>query len=636
LNDAWSIPGFTVQNENWPEGGVYVPPTELPDDVATVTVTGYHLDNDGRPASGRINIDPSISKLVHPATGAVIRLRRKEIDLLNGRYSVTLLASDNGSLSPRNFTYKFTGIVDGQTQKPFDVGLPAIVPNVEVASLLKVPSSMGTLNMPPAPKGDKGDKGDPGVTGPQGPQGAVGPQGPAGADSTVPGPQGPQGLQGIQGPKGDTGATGLQGEVGPQGPKGDTGADGAQGPQGIQGIAGPKGDQGIPGETGPQGPQGLAGLQGPKGDTGAAGPQGAPGPQGIQGDPGPQGLQGDTGPQGAQGVKGDTGATGSTGAQGPQGDPGPQGPQGIQGLKGDTGAAGAQGATGPQGPAGADSTVPGPQGPQGPQGVPGPTGAQGPKGDTGDTGATGAQGPAGATGPQGPKGDTGTTGPQGIQGVQGPQGDPGPTGATGPQGNPTTVNGKSGASITLTAADVSALDLSAGGFALPSDHGLATWTQDPATCGPTAVTLSSGALALSKVFLRTTKTVSTFWWVVSGAGAALTGTYIGLYTSAGVLIDQSSDVSTSMQSTGAKSAPMAVSHSLAPGAYWIAYLVSGGTTMPSVARGASVVTGVTNVNLTPANYRFGAYGSGLASMPGSITVNSITNVANGTVWGALS
>jgi hypothetical protein len=178
--------------------------------------------------------------------------------------------------------------------------------------------------------------------------------------------------------------------------------------------------------------------------------------------------------------------------------------------------------------------------------------------------------------------------------------------------------------------------LSGVGFALPSDHGMATWTQDPATCGPTAVTLSSGALALSKVFLRSTKTVSTFWWVVAGAGAALTGTYIGLYTSAGVLIDQSSDVSTSMQSTGPKSAPMAVSHSLAPGAYWIAYLVSGGTTMPSVARGASVVTGVTNVNLTPANYRFGAYGSALASLPGSITVNSITNVANGTVWGALS
>lgn len=41
--------------------------------------------------------------------------------------------------------------------------------------------------------------------------------------------------------------------------------------------------------------------------------------------------------------------------------------------------------------------------------------------------------------------------PKGDKGVQGPQGE------TGPQGNPTTVNGKSGASITLDASDVGAL-----------------------------------------------------------------------------------------------------------------------------------------------------------------------------------
>jgi len=41
----------------------------------------------------------------------------------------------------------------------------------------------------------------------------------------------------------------------------------------------------------------------------------------------------------------------------------------------------------------------------------------------------------------------------GEQGIQGVQGD---TGATGPQGNPTTVNGLTGASITLTPADIGA------------------------------------------------------------------------------------------------------------------------------------------------------------------------------------
>jgi hypothetical protein len=50
----------------------------------------------------------------------------------------------------------------------------------------------------------------------------------------------------------------------------------------------------------------------------------------------------------------------------------------------------------------------------------------------------------------------GPTGSAGAAGATGPAGSAGTTGATGPQGNPTTVNGKTGASITLTASDVSA------------------------------------------------------------------------------------------------------------------------------------------------------------------------------------
>ena len=48
-------------------------------------------------------------------------------------------------------------------------------------------------------------------------------------------------------------------------------------------------------------------------------------------------------------------------------------------------------------------------------------------------------------------------GPQGVQGEQGIQGIQGPKGDKGDQGNPTVINSKIGASITLTAADVGAL-----------------------------------------------------------------------------------------------------------------------------------------------------------------------------------
>lgn len=149
MNDAWSIPGFTVQNENWgPLGSGAPTPSALPDSAKTVTVTGYFLNDGGKPASGRFIFDPSTAKVVDPVAGVTIRLRRTSVDLVNGRFSITLIASDNAGLSPKNFTYHVTGIVDGQTQKAFDVVLPAAAPTVTLASLVETESSVGTVSIP--------------------------------------------------------------------------------------------------------------------------------------------------------------------------------------------------------------------------------------------------------------------------------------------------------------------------------------------------------------------------------------------------------------------------------------------------------------------------------------------------------
>lgn len=325
----------------------------------------------------------------------------------------------------------------------FEVGItPEIIPGIKGTTFIPDVSSEGIIswtndgdlpNPDPidikGPQGETGEKGDTGLKGDTG----------TGIESIQITPEyqlkitltdGSVYTTGsIRGPQGETGPTGATGLTGPQGPKGDTGATGATGSQG------PKGD---PGERGERGPQGLQGVKGDKGEKGDTGEQGERGPQGIQG---VKGDKGDTGAKGDKGDKGDTGPQGETGATGPQGPKGDQGIQGLQGIQGETGPQGPAGPTGPQGLQGEKGDT-GATGPQGEKGDTGPKGIQGPKGDKGDTGDTGPQGPqgeTGATGPQGPKGD---------QGIQGPQG---------PQGNPTTVNGKSGESITLTAEDVGAL-----------------------------------------------------------------------------------------------------------------------------------------------------------------------------------
>ncbi|MEU9044096.1 hypothetical protein AB0D63_20815 [Kitasatospora sp. NPDC048343] len=139
----------------------------------------------------------------------------------------------------------------------------------------------------------------------------------------------------------------------------------------------------------------------------------------------------------------DSGVVGPTGATGPQGPKGDTGPVGPAGPIGPVGPQGAKGDTGPTGPVGATGTI-------GPQGPKGDTGATGPAGPTGATGATGAKGATGATGP------IGFTGPAGAMGPQGVQGPPGANGLV------QSVNGKSAADITLTAADVGAIPKTGG------------------------------------------------------------------------------------------------------------------------------------------------------------------------------
>ena len=228
----------------------------------------------------------------------------------------------------------------------------------------------------------------------------------------------------------------------------------------------------------------------------------------VEGMPGPKGDKGDTGPIGPQGIQGKIAVptvnnsgdlewafveTNEAELPAPRNIKGPAGVQGIQGPRGNVGPAGQQG-------------VQGIQGIQGPQGLKGDAGADGksfviksiyaslsaleaahPIGNEGDayaigteTGNTiylwdvdkgkwtnigpmrGPQGPQGIQGVAGVQGETGPAGPQGIQGEQGVPGIQGPQGLRGPQGNPTTVNGKSGTSITLNAYDVGALPITGG------------------------------------------------------------------------------------------------------------------------------------------------------------------------------
>ena len=176
-------------------------------------------------------------------------------------------ATDDTDLTPSDWTYEVSIILDGQVRIPaFNVKLPAGA-TVDLSLAAPVPSSGGTAVVVDTSTADRAEaaavraeaaaeEAETGIEGPQGPPGASVTGAVDNGDQTVsftlsdgtetapvalpPGPQGERGAEG------------------PEGPEGPRGPEGPQGPQGIQGEAGPKGDKGDKGDRGEQGERGPA------------------------------------------------------------------------------------------------------------------------------------------------------------------------------------------------------------------------------------------------------------------------------------------------------------------------------------------------------------------------------------------
>ncbi|MFD7610999.1 collagen-like protein [Streptomyces sp. NPDC059828] len=298
----------------------------------------------------------------------------------------------------------------------------------------------------------------------------------------------------------------------------------------------------------------------------------------------------------------------------------------LKGPKGDKGDTGAQG---PKGDTGAASTVPGP------------------KGDKGDPGATGTTGATGSQGPKGDKGDPGTGSVNSVNGDLGPAivldaADVGaiPAAAKGvaggvatldasglvpssqlsiPSGVVTTVNGKSGPTVTLAAADVSALAASTRGAVngvasldasgdvpiaqipnvarntwTPQALGFAAWSVDPAgVANPATKAAVIKRLYMSGINITEATQVNTVVMFArgwAGSTAVPAARFLsGIYSEAGTRVAASTTLS-SVPAPGADSAPGAKNNhigavplklsatvTLQPGRYWAAFLMTAGS-----------------------------------------------------------
>lgn len=177
-----------------------------------------------------------------------------------------------------------------------------------------------------------------------------------------------------------------------------------------------------------------------------------------------------------------------------------------------------------------------------------------------------------------------------------------------------------------------------GGMYLPSDLGFTSWSYDPVDTPNTSAT-TSGTLYLSRVVLRYATTVTKGAVAIGTAGAAPVAnqSFIGLYDSGGTLRASTAAgaIDGSLTSTGLLNATFQASFAAAAGVYWLAFVNNAGTPV-AVGRNSGLNLGIANGGAAAANFRFCVNGTGLTSLPGSITPasNSLTNAV--TMWAGLT
>lgn len=157
----------------------------------------------------------------------------------------------------------------------------------------------------------------------------------------------------------------------------------------------------------------------------------------------------------------------------------------------------------------------------------------------------------------------------------------------------------------------------------PGAHGVAAWCYDPALA-VNSTQLTAGTLYLSRVNIAAAINVTKlYWWVANtGSGATASQNWIGLYSSAGTLL-ASVNVDTGFASATLKTSTISSTALTAGSFVWVALLFNASVT-PTLTRGSgwTGVDAAANIGLAAASYRFAKNGTGLTTLPSTITPSS--------------
>lgn len=171
-------------------------------------------------------------------------------------------------------------------------------------------------------------------------------------------------------------------------------------------------------------------------------------------------------------------------------------------------------------------------------------------------------------------------------------------------------------SIGTQSTQISALQSANTGLVSASGYGLLGWTHDPVSVS-TGQLLTNGTLYLSRINVGSAATATKLFWGINTAGVSPTAgqNFVGLYDSSGNRL-ASVGVDARITTTGLFTET--ISQPVAPGFYWVGILVNAGTA-PQVYRSQSLNATLVNANLSAPTLRWATNGTGLTSLPATVT-----------------
>lgn len=172
-------------------------------------------------------------------------------------------------------------------------------------------------------------------------------------------------------------------------------------------------------------------------------------------------------------------------------------------------------------------------------------------------------------------------------------------------------------------------------WTLPNELGMLAANVDPVDSSGT-LAMTAGSVYLLKIPIRSALTATNILLILTTAGSgASTGSFVGLYSSAGTLLSGSADQAGPFTgSLGVITCPLTAPQALTAGTFvWAAVLSNLATTQPTLAR--SQASG-TNALLTAAGFRFAINGTALSALPGSVTPGSNAGSAGGNFFAGIS